>query len=54
MCESVSELIDELTASDVHAVHDGVLLAAKDAVRLAARLQHLGLRVFLYHHPNLL
>lgn len=54
MCESVRELVDELTSSDVHAVHDGVFLAAQDAVGLAARLQHLGLCVLLHHHPRLL
>lgn len=54
MCESVCELVDELTASDVNAVHDGVFLAAQDAVGLAARFQHLSLSVLLHHNPDLL
>ncbi len=35
------ELVDELAASDVHAVHDGVFFTAQDAVSLATRFQNL-------------
>lgn len=52
--EAVRHLVDELRAGDVHAVHDGVLLRAQDAVGLAARLQHVHLDVLLHHQPDLL
>lgn len=54
MREAVRHLVDELRAGDVHAVHDGVLLGAQDAVGLAARLEHVHLDVLLHHQPDLL
>ena len=54
MAEAVAHLVDELAAGDVHAVHDGVLLAAQDAVGLTAGLQHVRLRVLLHHKLRLL
>lgn len=52
--ESVRELVDELAASDVHAVHDGVFFTAQDAVSLATRFQNLHLSMLIHHHPDLL
>lgn len=54
MREAICHLVDELRAGDVHAVHDGVLLRAEDAVGLAAGLEHVHLDVLLYHQPDLL
>lgn len=54
MREAVRHLVDELRAGDVHAVHDGVLLRAQDAVGLAAGLQDVRLDVLLHHQPDLL
>lgn len=54
MCKAIGHLIDELRAGDVHAVHDGVLLRAEDAVGLAAGLEHVHLNVLLHHQPDLL
>ena len=52
--EAVGELVDELAAGDVHAVHDGVVLAAQDAVGATAGLQHLRLGVLLHDVAHLL
>lgn len=54
MSEPIGHLVDQLRASDVHAVHDGVLLGAQDAVGLTARLQHVRLDVLLHHQADLL
>lgn len=52
--ESVRELVDELAASDVYTVHDGVFFTAQDAVSLATRLQNIHLCMLLHNHPDLL
>lgn len=54
VAEAVDHLVHQLAAGDVHAVHDGVLLAAQGAVGAAAGLQHLRLRVLLHHKLHLL
>lgn len=51
--EAVRKLVDELAAGDIHTVHDGVLLAAQDTVRLTACLQNLCLCVLLHYQLDL-